>query len=98
MKPKTCAAILFLLGVLCSLALACHLGSVYGMENVLVPLTKETGAVPSVAVDVFNPLRAWLIGGGVVAVGTGLSFLCAELYCAMLEFFRGFRRNGEISA
>lgn len=88
LSSKTCAALLFAVGLLIFLALAYYLGEKWSWEEVLVAVERSADAIPSHSMWQQNPQKKALISAGVFCLGVVVSFLTAELYHAVLEFFK----------
>ena len=88
LSSKTCAALLFAAGLIISLALAYHLGSKWSWEEVLVPVERIVDARPTQPMWQQNMTKLAGFGTAVFCLGTGISYLAAELYYSVLEFFK----------
>ena len=88
LSSKTCAALLFAAGLIISLALAYHLGSKWSWEEVLVPVERIVDARPTQSMWQQNMTKMAGFGTAVFCVGTVISYLAAELYYSVLEFFK----------
>ena len=88
LSSKTCAALLFAAGLIISLALAYHLGTKWSWEEVLVPVERIVDARPTQSMWQQNMTKMAGFGTAVFCVGTVISYLAAELYYSVLEFFK----------
>ena len=88
LSSKTCATLLFVIGLICSLAMAYLLASVLSWQTVWVAVERSIDALPTQPVLQQNTALMTGIGAVVFLAGVILSFLAAELYYFMLEFFK----------
>ena len=88
LSSKTCAALLFAAGLIISLALAYHLGSKWSWEEILVPVERIVDARPTQSMWQQNMTKLAGFGTAVLCLGTVISYLAAELYYSVLEFFK----------
>ena len=85
---KTCAALLLAAGLLISLGIAYRLGSAWSWEDVWVAVERSADAIPSHLTQQQNIPKRVGLTAAVFSVGAVVSFLAAELYYSILEFFR----------
>ncbi len=88
LSSKTCAALLLAAGLIISLALAYRLGSKWSWEEVLVPVERIVDARPTQPMRQQNMTKLAGFGTAVFCLGAVVSYLAAELYYSVLEFFK----------
>ena len=88
LSSKTCAALLLAAGLIISLALAYRLGSKWSWEEVLVPVERIVDARPTQSMRQQNMTKLAGFGTAVFCLGAVVSYLAAELYYSVLEFFK----------